>query len=343
MLRVAFMMLVVVSIGILLIFGACVIGRMMENHLIAFSITGRDRIERYIAVADVERGLNAQIPFSRHNGFALSSTGVFALSGAGTSIITFDSYGSNRGVLIEDGEYDFDYLVAAWSPDGTALAFVNGASSLYSDEQIYLWQQNTVRNLMPEDSLESIYEMVWSPDGTQIAFVGYPSSVTPPAVYTLNVNTNVLRQVSPLGMFTDSPSWSPDSGAIAFAGGDVNARDIFVVKLNTGETLNLTNDPSNDNSPAWSPDGTQIAFTLNVIGNFQIYLMDTNGDNLHLLTDYRHAESNPVWSPDGEYIAFITPRPSNGALEIQAIQVDGSARRLVSYNEGWADNAAWIP
>jgi Tol biopolymer transport system component len=340
----AYALVVMIGVCLALIGSACVVGSWLSTPQIVFRGRNSDRTDHILYIADVERRLNVPIILSLNNAFALSPTGVFALLGEGTSLVTVDLYGNHQQILTQDGEYNLDYLEAEWSPDGTMLAFVNGASSMSSNEQIYLYHQNTVRNLMPDDAFESIFRIVWSPDGTHLAFLGYPRVNLSSGIYTLEVNTVELTRVSPPIMSADSPTWSPDGSTLAFSGRENDQSDIYVIDIGSAEVRNLTNSTSNENFPAWSPYGTQIAFTANYVGNFEIYVISADGNNLLRLTDNRRTESHPVWSADGRYIMFTGQRPTDGGLEIHVMRADGSERRLVSYDEiAWSDEAVWLP
>jgi Tol biopolymer transport system component len=334
-----------VGVSMILVAGMSVIGNWIPARQLVFTMSNRDRDALgSISVVDAARRLNVPIVFSFHTSFALSSNGMLATLEDGLNLSVSTLEGSNRQILFSAAEYELDFLVAAWSPDGTALAFVKGASSRGSDEQIYLWHQNTVRNLTPDHSFRSIFHLEWSVDGTQIAFLGYSDFNSPGQIYTLEVNDGSVTAISPIGMTVDKPSWSPDGSFITFGGQFANLSDIYVVELHSAEMRNLTNNPSSEGFPAWSPDGTQIAFDANYGDGFNIYVMDVDGNNVRQLTDDPRTESLPMWSPDGQYIAFRGHRPQDGALELRIMRADGSEQRLISYETTfWVDGAVWLP
>ncbi len=65
------------------------------------------------------------------------------------------------------------------------------------------------------------------------------------------------RQVTTSTRFPGGLTWSPDGTRLAFVapgraeGGD---SDIYVVNVETGEEVNITEDPAPDNSPDGSPN-----------------------------------------------------------------------------------------
>ena len=54
--------------------------------------------------------------------------------------------------------------------------------------------------------------------------------------------------------------WSPDGQWIAFVSTRKGNSDIYVVNIEYGWQLPVTDDPADDIAPCWSPDGTQIVF-----------------------------------------------------------------------------------
>lgn len=117
-------------------------------------------------------------------------------------------------------------------------------------------------------------------------------------IYVLDVKGG---EPTPLtaGLLAQWPRWSPDGRRIAFMNlVEENNVDIFVLELDSGERVNVTNDPARDMWPTWSPDGTRIAFVSqqdNAQG--EIYVVNADGSDLQRLTDNELTEAMPAWSP----------------------------------------------
>jgi Tol biopolymer transport system component len=56
------------------------------------------------------------------------------------------------------------------------------------------------------------------------------------------------------------PTWSPDSGQIAFDSERSGNKDIWIIPATGGTAIPLTTDPADDDDAAWSPLGDEIAF-----------------------------------------------------------------------------------
>jgi len=147
-----------------------------------------------------------------------------------------------------------------------------------------------------------------------------PTDVVPPPQPNTNIPTTV-----------DVPAGHPSK--IAFVrdlGGDLGW-DIFTVKADGGDIVDITNSPSQDLWPSWSPDGTQIVFQSNREWHKypSIYIMESNGDNVKCLTPEIVACQFPEWSPDGEMIIYSSSKYSNVGtigLDLFSMSPEGASK-----------------
>jgi Tol biopolymer transport system component len=94
------------------------------------------------------------------------------------------------------------------------------------------------------------------------------------------------------------PALSPDGTKLLFVRviDELSNSEIFLRKLSTGTTTQLTSSPSADMMPTWSPDGLRIAFMSGRSGAAQVWTMNTTGGSLTRITHTTTAEANPSWS-----------------------------------------------
>ncbi|NQV37602.1 MAG: PD40 domain-containing protein [Candidatus Marinimicrobia bacterium] len=116
---------------------------------------------------------------------------------------------------------------------------------------------------------------------------------------------------------------SPDGKTIVF---DLLG-DIYIMGIEGGEAVALTNGPAWDIQPSYSPDGQTIVFTSDRSGGDNIWTMDLSGENTHQITNESfRLLNNPVFTPDGEYIIarkhFVKSR-SLGAGEMWRYHISG--------------------
>ena len=226
---------------------------------------------------------------------------------------------------------------AAWSPDGTELAYkltppVNG-NPRRSEIWVSKPDGSDGRAISPSNA--SAHTPSWSPDGTRIAF----------------------RRVG--------------TGTKGTGGQTDQLIGIFVADAKDGADLTqLTT--TDDLQPVWSPDGTRMVFTSFRDGRSDVYVMNADGSGQIRLTDASAYDQAPNWSPDGSTIMFDrdpdsrdptacttlpdSPLWSSGAQACGAqpadagpapsalwtIAADGSGLRQFT-NDPWSDFAAsWI-
>lgn len=144
-------------------------------------------------------------------------------------------------------------------------------------------------------------EATWSPDGQQIAMrisnngaqIAIIDSQPGARDYSLGVDSaNTITRLR----------WSPDGQQIIY----VSRADIWIMRSDGTNIVNLTDDNAISTAPAWSPDGRKIAYWSNDGDDAGIYIVNMDGDRPQLVTTYGEAPFwAPVWSSDGESLVFF--------------------------------------
>ena len=242
-----------------------------------------------------------------------------------------------------------------WSPDGKWLSYsaVEGDKSglwvAHADGSgaTFLAPTTGTNSPLPEQG-ESV---TWSPDSKQIAFVsstpgpetaeasGDPMVITrylykPTAseglshfndnrrlhIFTVDVATHQVRQLTQGSNDEHSIDWSPDGKEILFVSNhEPNADeffnyDIFALKVADGSVRRLTATESLETAPRWSPDGKRILFSGNRRGltdretnmeDSHVWLMDADGSHRHEVSGMiDNRQGLPRWSPEGNAVYF---------------------------------------
>lgn len=123
---------------------------------------------------------------------------------------------------------------------------------------------------------------------------------------------------------TDGPPTAPLT--IAFVSDRTGNDDIFSMRLDGTDLVNLTSDPADDHSPLWSPTGDRIAFLSNRSGTTELYVMQADGSRVTNVS--RGQAMAPAWAPDGSRLAFGSTR--SGSAELWWGAADGSQQRQVA-------------
>ena len=181
----------------------------------------------------------------------------------------------------------------AWSPGGKKIAFIADLGQLFVMDA----DGRNLERLRWNMPLKA--RPAWHPDGTKILFTKFEE------LMVFDLETKIETQVFFNGRdngFRDAV-WSPDGKQIAFTIQHDRQHDIYIINVDGGKLLRLTDNASNDAAPAWSPDGRQIAFYSDRNLKPGICLMDAaDGANFKRIS-FR-GEHYPSWSPTGTHIAF---------------------------------------
>ncbi len=205
---------------------------------------------------------------------------------------------------------DLDAFNAAWSPDGTRIAFtriINGAFDIF-----VMNADGTGVTKLTSSSPASSRKPVWCRD--RIAF------------YSDREGDN-------------DPTWSPSCGQIAFTSKRDGFWQIYVINADGTGEKRLSDARASDEFPAWSPDGSRIAFTSSRDGYYEIYVINADGTGLTRLTGDTAGNRFAEWSPDGRRIAFTSDR--GGSDDVYVMNADGTNVIRVTNDRATDWGPAW--
>jgi dipeptidyl aminopeptidase/acylaminoacyl peptidase len=112
------------------------------------------------------------------------------------------------------------------------------------------------------------------------------------------------------------PQRSPDGQWVAYTVSTIDAdkdrrnTDVWMVKWDGSEQLQLTSSPDNESSPRWSPDNKYLAFVASrgteeeKKRGGQIWLLNRAGGEAQRVSDFKGGVGDIQWSPDSTRIAF---------------------------------------
>jgi dipeptidyl aminopeptidase/acylaminoacyl peptidase len=250
---------------------------------------------------------------------------------------------------------------------------------------------------------EDVYELVGvsdprvSPDGKTCAYVvttiDREESKYTSAIWIVSTDGSAPGRAFTYGTKRDStPRWAPDGGRLAFvsnreqdapSGAPKNGKagQLYVIPVEGGEAVKLTDVKESVEDVAWSPDGRHIAFTARVrdpaydeeedrkraprkitrlkykldsVGwtfdrpkHVFVVPADGSGEPRQITSgDYQHAA--PAWSPDGKRIAFASARHRDwdidlGANDIYVVGANGGRPRKLTATNGSCGAPSWSP
>ncbi len=174
---------------------------------------------------------------------------------------------------------------AAWSPDGTRLAFqaLDGTISTVSADGSGAVQSTGLQG----------FGVTWAFDGTRLAFARGPQEGVPNVqnVWVMNVDGSAAHAIT-AGANAAWPDWSPVSDRIAFVAGfgiaAMNADGSGIGLLTEGQPGFIAQ------GPAFSPDGTKIAFFRTTSAGSDVFVVNADGSGLQQVTSTGGAR-DPDW------------------------------------------------
>jgi dipeptidyl aminopeptidase/acylaminoacyl peptidase len=237
-----------------------------------------------------------------------------------------------------------------------------------------------------------LYELRWaddprlSPDGRTAAFVVWSTDRETndytASIWLVAVDGAAQPRRLTRGKKQDvAPRWSPDGSRLAFASNrDSKAKQLYVLPVEGGEPLQLTELNEDVTEVVWSPDGTRIVFSARVrdsayeeederkrrprrferlqyklddegwIGDRRRHLFVVPADGSAppvQLTDGDFEDAAPSWSPDGRRIAFASARQEHWDTEVErdifVVDAEGGEPERLTAGDSCYEAPAWSP
>jgi Tol biopolymer transport system component len=249
---------------------------------------------------------------------AFQRTGVKA---PGTRLFVVRSDGSNLQPLAPSSNLAASDMHPNWSPDGQTIVFSSDRTGHFELYMAQVGKGVATQLTFTKPGVDNL-EPAWSPNGTAIAFVrhewsqfGEIPSYPTDSIYVLQLNSSTThptyRITDPgLGKSDCQPTWSGDSGQIAFESNRSGTEDIYVVDRTSDSLRRITPLKSNEYHPSWASLGSQMVFISDRTGATEIYTLTvpTPGPSTSLpvmkqLTFDKAPKANPVM----ERITLMAP------------------------------------
>jgi len=249
-------------------------------------------------------------------------------------LIVADADGENRRVIADSPQ---PLMSPAWSPDSRRLAYVS-----FEGDQSAVYVQTLRTGTRDRVSARAGVNSspVFSPDGRQLALT-LSRETGNLDVFTLDLATQVLRQITNDAAIDTEAVWSPDGQTIYFTSDRSGSPQIYkVAAAPGGRAERVTFEGIYSARPRVSPDGTQIALVYGQNNQYRIGTVDIASGVLQILTNGRLDES-PSFAPNGAQIIYATREGNRGVLA--SVSTDGRIRQEIGSVAGDVREPVWGP
>lgn len=194
---------------------------------------------------------------------------------------------------------------AAWSPDGTKLAFVQA----HTDGYVLVTANADGTDEQPLGSSRSVYGLSWSPDGKELVYAARDG------IFAIDADGTHERQ---LGVYQGYfPTWSPDGERIAFQVVVDQQAEIFTIAASGTGARRLTFNDRYDAPAGWVWRDGQWQVLALTARNGALVMHIIAGDAQHgqeqsvpLLADpHLRVVGEPIISSDGHWVLFSATAP----------------------------------
>jgi dipeptidyl aminopeptidase/acylaminoacyl peptidase len=226
-----------------------------------------------------------------------------------------------------------------WSLDGMRLAFFSDRESK-GKSQLYV---------MPSDGGEAVKITdlengvagagpVWSPDGSRLAFIARVGGWREPKEEKERGKSQPARVITTAKYKFDGEGFIHD-----------RPTQVFVVRADGGEPLQVTHGDVPAAWPVWSPDGQFIAFVSDRRPNWDedwatatdLFIVSAAGGDLVRLTDTAGPIWQPLFSPDGRTIVYVGHRyPGDDGRNAHLFSIPFEGGKAVCLTES-LDRPVW--
>lgn len=226
-------------------------------------------------------------------------------------------------------------------PAAIGLAVLCGCSDGNADD--FIWGRTPV---FTPDGARVIYGQNLSTPSDQVT--NTVSALDVGVIWGIDISGQNTRKITPEGRGPDFfPAVSPNGTQIAFASGENNQFDIFVMNIDGSGRRRLTFDLAADTNPCWRPDGLRLVFVSDRSGNNDLWSINLDGTGLTQLTSFPSDEASPSYSPDGSRIAFASNMDRSN-FDLWTMAADGGDLRQLTRKDNAGSSLAdgqpdWSP
>jgi len=222
--------------------------------------------------------------------------------GAGADIVQVDP--ADAGSLVPLLANGTENVQAAWSPDGTRVAF---SGTVGGNADVYVMDADGKNVVRLTTAPEADTEPAWAPDGGTIAFTSLRSGT--PQLWAMNADGSGLRQLTDGAGANTSPAFRGDGRMIAFISTRDGNPDLFEMGNEGSDPRAITRTPEPESHPAYFPNG-DLAVVVTRPGRGDILRIRAGEGQRVMLQSMAGTITSLALAPDGGTLAFTLQQPA---------------------------------
>jgi Tol biopolymer transport system component len=240
-----------------------------------------------------------------------------------------------------------------FSPDGKSLIFASTAGKEDPNEPAagyqrqggsYRWDFPNGMEIFRADDWRPKVEQALSTFHTKMEEFAQKTGGTPHDSYiSMDLAKNPITQND---AYDAEGAYSPNGKWIVFGSRRGGDSELYVMRPDGTDVVQLTNAKGYDGGPFFSPDGKRIVYRSDRKGNdlLQIFTADltfapdgqiTGSANERQLTDDPNVNWGPYWYPDGRHLIYATSAHGHQNYELYWMRDDGSGKTRVTHKDGF--------
>jgi len=181
----------------------------------------------------------------------------------------------------------------------------------------------------------------FSPDGRMLALTLSRDQANLD-IHTLDLSTQVLRQLTTDAAIDTEAAWAPDGRSIYFLSDRSGGPQIYRVGTEPGgRPQRISFERPYNARPRVSPDGKSIAVVTGENNRYQIGAVDVASGRLTVLTPQGRYDESPSFAPNGAQIIYATKENGRGVLA--SVSTDGRIRTRIASVAGDVREPVWGP
>ncbi len=243
--------------------------------------------------------------------------------------------------------------------DSSQLAELGGGAgglvyAAESDQDFSIFKADDQGVAWISDNSFRAFGATFSPDGRRVAWHEEHEIEKTWEVYSANADGSDKQNITNNRADDSFPRWSPDGSQIVFHTNrnltEVDQErqfDIYVIDVQTGNELQLTDSEQNEFGGAFSPAGDQIVFHRQLSGNiWELFIINADGTDEEQITTLNRPSLFASWSPDGNQLVFHGF--VNGFWQIFTLDLATRNTTQVTFDAQnsfypkWSPNGEWI-